>query len=236
MTYTYTIYGMSSKNCHNQIEQFLSNTEGIIHANINLEKEKAFIETERAISLEKFKAILPKKYSVTQKGQKTIFKKNKYTKLKQLKPLFLILSYITITTIFLNYKQGNWSTSMLDFMGLFFLVFSFFKIIDLKGFTKSFKMYDPLSKTLPIYAWIYPFVEIILGIMFLVRFQIPIALITTLIILGITSIGVTKTLINKKSIECACLGTTLKLPMTQATLIENTIMIAMALAMLLKNT
>ncbi len=69
--------------------------------------------------------------------------------------------------------------------------------------------------------------------MFLMRIEISIALIITLIVLGITTIGVTKTLLDKKSIQCACLGTALKLPMTKATFIENSIMIVMAIIMLL---
>ena len=92
--------------------------------------------------------------------------------------------------------------------------------------------YDPLAKRLPIYGWIYPFIETALGLMLLMRFEIKIALIITLIVLGITTIGVTKTLLDKKSIRCACLGTALKLPMTEATFIENIIMIAMAISML----
>ena len=121
---------------------------------------------------------------------------------------------------------------MLDFMGLFYIVFSFFKMLDLKGFPDSFRMYDPLAKRVPIYAKIYPFIETALGLMFLMRFEINIALIITLVILGVTTIGVTKTLLDKKAIRCACLGTALKLPMTEATFIENTIMIVMAILML----
>ena len=97
---------------------------------------------------------------------------------------------------------------------------------------ESFKMYDPLAKRLPIYGWMYPFIETALGLMFLMRFEVNIALIMTLVVLGITTIGVTKTLMDKKSIRCACLGTALKLPMTEATLTENSIMIAMAALML----
>jgi len=93
-------------------------------------------------------------------------------------------------------------------------------------------MYDPLAKRIPIYGWIYPFIETSLGLMFLMRFEVNIALIITLVVLGITTIGVTKTLLDKKSIRCACLGTALKLPMTEATLIENAIMIVMALLMI----
>ena len=123
---------------------------------------------------------------------------------------------------------------MLDFMGMFYIVFSFFKFLDLKGFPDSFRMYDPLAKALPFYGWIYPFIETVLGLMFLMRIQIPIALIVTIIILGITTIGVTRTLLDKKSIRCACLGTALKLPMTEATFIENAIMLVMAGTMLIQ--
>ena len=121
---------------------------------------------------------------------------------------------------------------MLDFMGLFFIIFSFFKMLDLKGFSQSFKMYDPLAKRIPLYGLIYPFIETTLGLMFLMRYEINIALIVTLIILSFTTVGVTKTLLSKKSIQCACLGTALKLPMTEATFIENAIMIVMAIMMI----
>ena len=148
-------------------------------------------------------------------------------------PLFIILFYISTTSILLNYKNWNLTYAMYDFMGLFYVVFSFFKILDLKGFTMSFRMYDPFAKKTSLYAWIYPFIEVLLGLMFLMRIETKTALILTIIVLGITSIGVAQTLINKRSIQCACLGTTLKLPMTEATLIENSIMIIMSLSLLI---
>ena len=118
---------------------------------------------------------------------------------------------------------------MMDFMGLFFIVFSFFKFLDYKNFPNSFSMYDPLAKNIPIYGWIYPFIETMLGIMFLSRINIILSLVLTIGILGITTIGVIKVLYNKENIQCACLGTAIKLPMTIATLIENGIMIVMAI-------
>jgi len=108
--------------------------------------------------------------------------------------------------------------------------------LDLKGFPESFRMYDPLAKRLPIYGRIYPFIETGLGLMLLMRYEVKIALIITLFVLGVTTIGVTKTLLDKKSIRCACLGTVLKLPMTEATFIENIIMIVMAISMLINYT
>ena len=120
-----------------------------------------------------------------------------------------------------------------DFMGLFFVVFSFFKFLDLKGFQDSFRRYDPLAKSLPFYGWVYPFVELALGILFLMRLEIQLALWLTLGILSITTLGVVKVLLSKQQIQCACLGSVLNLPMTEATLIENVVMIGMAGWMLL---
>ena len=146
----------------------------------------------------------------------------------------MIFVYLVVATVLLHYSDFRMEAAMLDFMGLFFIVFSFFKILDLKGFPPSFSMYDPLAKVLPAYGWIYPFIEVVLGLMFLMRFEIQIALIATIAILGITTIGVTTSLLNKKKISCACLGTALKLPMTEATFIENAVMIVMAVFMLFK--
>ncbi len=191
------------------------------------------------ISTEKLQSALASKYTISEKKETNIFKsldehlQPEKSDLQQLFPLFLIFGYITAAAILLNYQPWNSSSFMLDFMGLFYIVFSFFKLLDLKGFPESFKMYDPLAKVIPAYGWVYPFIELTLGLLFLMRIQIPLALIITLIILGITTIGVTKTLLDKKSIQCACLGTALKLPMTKATFIENSIMIVMAIVMLI---
>ena len=175
---------------------------------------------------------LPSKYKVISNIPAQDNEIIRSSKIKQLKPLFIILGYISITSILLNFKDWNLTNAMLDFMGLFYIIFSFFKILDIKGFSTSFRMYDPLAKKITIYGYIYPFIEILLGLMFLVRIEVNIALLITIVILGITSVGVTQTLLDKRSINCACLGTTLKLPMTEATFIENAVMIIMAIVLL----
>ena len=43
------------------------------------------------------------------------------------------------------------------FMGLFYIVFSFFKFLDYTSFPSSFRQYDPITKRLPFYGWVYPF-------------------------------------------------------------------------------
>ena len=238
MKHTYKIEGMTCKNCKTSVEKYLNALEHVTNVSIHLENGEAEVTMDKHIAADVLQIALPEKYTLSEKDEKNVFSSavavdEEKTKLQQLKPLLLIIFYIITASVLLHYKDWSWNEFMLDFMGLFYIVFSFFKMLDLKGFPESFKMYDPLAKRIPIYGWIYPFIETALGLMFLMRFEINLALIVTLIVLGITTIGVTKTLLDKKSIRCACLGTALKLPMTEATFIENTIMIVMAVLMLL---
>ena len=230
------ISGMTCEGCKSSVENKLASIDGIDNVQVDLARGEAVIYSKNPVSFSLIKETLPPKYSIINE-QDVDFDTHidvtiKASKIKKLKPLFIILGYIFIASILLNYKNWNSSNAMLDFMGLFYIIFSFFKILDIKGFSMSFRMYDPLAKQAPIYGFIYPFIEIILGMMFLIRFEVNIALILTVIVLGITTIGVTQTLINKKSIKCACLGTTLNLPMTEATFIENALMIIMAFLLL----
>jgi len=242
MKHTYKIEGMTCNNCKASVEKYLSELDNITNVTVNLEQGEAELIMSKHIDTETLQKALPKKYNLSEKKEKNVFASSSISsksleeeksKLQQLKPLLLIIFYIASASVLLHYKNWSWSEFMLDFMGLFYIVFSFFKMLDLKGFPDSFRMYDPLAKRIPIYGWIYPFIETALGLMFLMRFEVNIALIITLVVLGITTIGVTKTLLDKKSIRCACLGTALKLPMTEATFIENAIMIVMAILMLL---
>lgn len=207
--------------------------EDVVSVDVDLEKGKAEIEADNSIAVEDLQNLLPPKYSISEEEHRsTKLFETQNSKWEQLKPLFLILFYIGVASVLLNISNWDWETFMLDFMGLFLVVFSFFKMLDLKGFPESFRMYDPLAAKIPFYGKIYPFLETALGLMFLMRFEIKIALIITLIVLGITTIGVTKTLVDKRKIKCACLGTVLNLPMTEATLIENSIMLIMGLMLL----
>ncbi|EAQ39178.1 heavy metal transporter [Dokdonia sp. MED134] len=249
-TTAYTIKGMTCNGCRTGVEQKLAGIAGVSQATVSLENEEAILTMDDEVTLDHLKSALPEKYRISLKEQSKaesetqekstgVFASNETatqeaseSKLQQLKPLFLIFLFITGAAVLLHFKDGLWDQAMLDFMGLFYVVFSFFKFLDIKGFKTSFAMYDPLAGAVPGYGYVYPFIELALGLMFLMRLQIAIALVLTIVILGITTVGVTRSLLSKKEIQCACLGTALKLPMTEATFIENAIMIIMAVIML----
>lgn len=240
MINTYKVLGMTCNGCKASVEDSLSQLVNVESVSVNLETEEAIISMSSPIQLKTLQNALSEKYQISEiQAQKefdfasTQFAPEK-SELGQLFPLFLIFGYIITTSILLNIQAWRTTEFMLDFMGLFYIVFSFFKLLDLKGFPESFRMYDPLAKVFPIYGWVYPFIEIALGLLFLFRLQTQLALIVTLVVLGLTTIGVTRALLSKKTVQCACLGTALKLPMTKATFIENSIMIVMAIIMLSK--
>lgn len=134
-------------------------------------------------------------------------------------------------TVLAEIEQGNLQgmRMMIHFMGGFFIVFSFFKFLNLRGFANAYQTYDIIAKAIPIYAWIYPFIELGLGIAYLNGSALWNTHLATLIVMSVSSMGVAKSLLKKNKIECACLGTAFKLPMTKITLFEDLIMAGMAL-------
>lgn len=157
-------------------------------------------------------------------------------------PLVLIVGYIAgvcaLTTYFRAFPEAGWEawswrTFMLDFMAGFFLVFSFFKLLDLRGFADAYQSYDILARPFRPWALAYPFIELALGVAYLVRWELRATYVVTLIVMLVGSVGVLQALLRKNTIRCACLGTALNLPMTTVTLVEDLGMAAMAGAMLL---
>jgi hypothetical protein len=54
----------------------------------------------------------------------------------------------------------------------------------------------------------------------------------TIVVMGFSSIGVIQSVVSKKKIQCACLGAVFNLPMSTVTIIEDLLMVAMAIFML----
>jgi hypothetical protein len=118
-------------------------------------------------------------------------------------------------------------------MACFFLVFSFFKLLDLKGFASTYAMYDLLAMNLPAYGYIYPFIELGLGLSYLTGLNPFVTNWATIVVMGFSSLGVVQSVLNKQKIRCACLGAVFNLPMSTVTIVEDFLMIGMAGTMLL---
>lgn len=156
--------------------------------------------------------------------------------LRKFIPLIVIFLCITLYTLGNQFIKGpNILEGMYDFMGSFFIVFSVFKIINLSGFAQAYSKYDIIAKRSLIYSYAYPFIELFLGFLYLLRYHITIANYITIILMFVSSIGVGLELSQGKKIVCACLGTVFKIPMTYVTLAEDIIMGLMACIMLIQS-
>lgn len=127
----------------------------------------------------------------------------------------------------------DWIRWMHDFMGSFLVVFSMFKFFNLEGFVDGFQMYDLLAKPLRPYAYVYPFIEAVLGLAYLAHWQPGVTYTATIVVMVFGSLGVLNALRKGLDLECACMGTVLKVPLSTVALLEDLGMAAMAAAMLL---
>lgn len=146
--------------------------------------------------------------------------------------IFLVIVLFTMVKGILTGTRGL-TPAMLDFMAGFFLMFGGFKTIHLRDFAKSYALYDLLAKRSKAYAHLYPFIELALGSAYLFRFQLQIVNWITVLVMAISGLGVAKALMRKQKINCACLGTVFKIPMTYVTLMEDLLMVLMALVMMM---
>ncbi len=242
MTHTYKVSGMTCTGCQAKVQNLLSKVDAVSDVNIDLAKGEATIKMDKHIATAILQEALKDypKYQLTENNQQhlpvnTEKVEETRTWLATYKPILLIFAFITGIT-FLN----EWVVSdfvfmrwMSNFMAGFFLVFSFFKLLNLKGFAESYSMYDVIAKKWSSWGYVYAFIELALGIAFLTGFNPILTNSITFIVMSVSIIGVLQSVFNKRKIKCACLGDVFNLPMSTITIIEDALMIGMSAAMLL---
>ena len=145
-------------------------------------------------------------------------------------PLLLIVTFVALGSFA---HATHWHDWMQNFMAGFFLVFAFFKILNLSGFATAYARYDLIAARWTPWGFIYPFAELALGFIYLFGHAGPRTHMATLILMTVGALGVINALGQKKELNCACLGSTLNLPLSSVALVEDLGMAAMAVAMLL---
>lgn len=238
MTHTYNITGMTCGNCAAKIKSELLKLPDVESAAVSLEKKEAEITMSKHISLSTLQNAVakPGNYLIAEKGNHSMeMKSAEQSWVATYKPLLIIFSYITVVSFIAsnNYYGFNLLSFMNYFMAGFFIVFSFFKLLDLKGFAEGYSTYDLLAKKWNAYGFIYPFIELTFGISLLVGANHNLCYALIAIVMGFSLLGVINSLSKKQKIKCACLGTIFKIPLGTVTLIEDALMIIMSAASLI---
>ena len=244
MTHTYNISGMTCGGCQAKVQALLSKIAGVQNVSIDLAKGEAIIDMEKHITTDDLKGALkdyPKyQLSEDEHQQHAVapipFEDETKSWIATYKPILLIFAYITGIALLVEYMHGEFILMrwMNHFMAGFFLVFSFFKLLNLKGFIESYSMYDVVAKKWSCWGYVYVFTELALGIAFLTGFNPILTNTVTFVIMTVSIIGVLQSVMNKRKIKCACLGDVFNLPMSTITIIEDALMIGMSAVMVLK--
>jgi copper chaperone CopZ len=241
MIHSYEISGMHCQSCVAKLTKALKEIPGIKEATVTLDPPEAVVEMTSHVPLARLQQAVEAEgnYSLKEKLIPSSINAGASAEAadisQSLAPLFIILGYLVGGVVLRASVSGDFSlhSLMSNFMGGFFIVFSLFKMINISGFAEAYTTYDVLAKKSRIYALSYPFIELALGIAYLVSFAPLMVNVVTLVLMTIGSVGVAQALAKKRAIQCACLGTALKLPMTKVTLAEDMIMGLMAALMLI---
>ncbi len=234
MQHTYNITGMTCGGCVAKVKSQLLKLGDVTEAEVQLSAPQATIGMSKHIPVSLLQEAIGSdgKFQISEADggmhHQTTNEENK-TWVATYKPLLIIGAYITGLTSLLALQNGfDWHSWMQNFMAGFFLVFSFFKLLDLKGFAESYSSYDIIAKKWAGWGYIYAFIELGLGIAYLLRFDPIITNAVTLVVMSISIIGVLQSVLNKRKIQCACLGAVFNLPMSTVTIIEDALMILMS--------
>ena len=237
MTHTYQLTGMTCGGCENKVKSNLLVLPDVTSVEVSKDTNSATISMDKHIGLDTLQQALggtDSKYQISAAHHSETLEEAK-SWAETYKPILLIFGYVTAISLVVSWQSSgiNFMVFMRIFMAGFFLTFSFFKMLNLKAFAESYVMYDIVAKKFGAWGYIYAFIELGLGLSFALNLSPIVVNWVTLIVMTVSILGVLESVLNKKKIQCACLGAVFNLPMSTITIVEDAIMIAMSAAMLI---
>lgn len=163
-------------------------------------------------------------------------RKSQSSRIVKYKPLLIIVGLIALASLTVAWEDSaiNWNRAMQCFMADFFFVFAGFKLLDLAGFAEGYSQYDLLAQKWQGYGYIYPFIELALGMGYLLIPSQPVLQIVTIVVMAFSGVGVSIKVAKGEKFQCACLGTFIDVPLTYVTIVEDFAMAIMAGVMLIQ--
>lgn len=121
------------------------------------------------------------------------------------------------------------------FIAFSMCVLGILKLQDLQSFATGFVQYDLVARRYVPYSYVYPFVEAGAGILMIAGLFTWLAAPAALIVSTIGAVSVFKAVyLEKRDLNCACVGGGSSVPLGFISLTENIMMIAMAIWMIVK--
>ncbi len=238
MQAVYKVEGMTCQGCADNIQNGLNNQSFINKANVSLQESKLTIDSDSTLDINSLNSIVSTlgNYKIRPNTTNILSEIVNYFTSK--KPIVIALSIVILSSLAMQISDETFNLNkwFMSYMGIFFIIFSFLKLLNVSGFSMTFKKYDLISKIIPPYATSYPFIELSLGIIFLTQTQsiLIYANAFTLIFMVSQTIGIIRSLSKSEQIQCACMGSAVDVPLSSLTVVENITMIAMATYMIIQ--
>jgi glutaredoxin len=151
------------------------------------------------------------------------------------KPVIAIFAVAALLAVSIGFITG-WGDSYLltipRFISIAMVLLALQKLQDVESFSTMFLNYDVLASKWVPYGYIYPYAELIAGLLMLAGVLTIVSVPLALFIGGVGAWSVFKAVyLEKRELKCACVGGSSKVPLGFVSLTENLMMVGMAIWM-----
>ena len=149
------------------------------------------------------------------------------------RPLIMMTGFVLVFGLALQAFRGWHGHGLMgDLMAGYFLLFGALKVVNRQAFAKAYARYDLIAGRSAAYAAAYPFLEVAIGIIYLIS---PASLLLNLFVVVLMlekGWSVRQAIGRGQNLQCACLGGFFSIPISKVTVFEDLLMAFMAGAMI----
>ena len=150
-------------------------------------------------------------------------------------PVLAVFAVAALIALAIDWLSMGAITAMAlpNFIATAMCLLAMLKLQDVEKFSTMFLNYDLLARRWVPYGYIYPFAELLAGVLMLAGVLVWLSVPVALFIGGIGAASVFKAVyIDKRELKCACVGGGSNVPLGFVSLTENVMMVGMAVWML----
>ncbi|EDY86729.1 glutaredoxin [gamma proteobacterium HTCC5015] len=152
-------------------------------------------------------------------------------------PVIALFLIAALTTGVLAYSQPSttsFQSYVMQFIGFSMMMLGLLKLQNVDSFVNGFLGYDLLAQRYVPYAYVYPYAEVLGGLLMIGGVLPEISIPIMLFIGGIGGVSVFKAVyIDKRELKCACVGGGSNVPLGFVSFSENAVMFGAAIWMLI---
>lgn len=150
-------------------------------------------------------------------------------------PVLAVFGVAALLALAISWMLGEGLLSIRTaelFIALSMSILALLKLQDVESFSTMFLNYDLLARRVVPYSYVYPFGELLAGVLMVAGAMLWLAIPVALFIGTVGAVSVLKAVyIDKRELKCACVGGGSNVPLGFVSLTENLMMIAMGLWM-----